>query len=88
VNIYAEDPSPAQWLTLEGAADGWYDTTAWDSPSLSSSVVSVFLGMGHPSPSLSLTYARAWPRDLGGSEKTRDGRSRRAPYSPIWEIIA
>jgi len=32
VNIYAEDPSPAQWLTLEGAADGWYDTTAWDSP--------------------------------------------------------
>jgi hypothetical protein len=32
VNIYAEDPSPAQWLTLERAADGWYDTTAWESP--------------------------------------------------------
>jgi hypothetical protein len=32
VNIYARDPSPAQWLTLEEAADGWYDTTAWDSP--------------------------------------------------------
>ncbi|WP_066418884.1 zinc finger domain-containing protein [Halorubrum aethiopicum] len=32
VNIYAEDPSPTQWLTLEDAADGWYDTTAWNSP--------------------------------------------------------
>lgn len=32
VSIYAEDPSPSQWLTLEEAADGWYDTTAWDSP--------------------------------------------------------
>lgn len=32
VNVYADDPSPAQWLVLEDAADGWYDTTAWASP--------------------------------------------------------
>ncbi|RJX43103.1 hypothetical protein DM826_07295 [Halonotius aquaticus] len=32
VNIYANDPSPRQWLTLERAADGWYGTTMWESP--------------------------------------------------------
>ena len=32
VNVYAGDPSPAQWLRLEDAADGWHDTTQWDEP--------------------------------------------------------
>jgi len=32
VNIYADDPSPSQWLTLEAAANGWYRTTMWASP--------------------------------------------------------
>ncbi|WP_135666556.1 zinc finger domain-containing protein [Halorhabdus rudnickae] len=32
VNIYADDPSPEAWFVLEDAADGWYDTTQWDSP--------------------------------------------------------
>lgn len=32
VNIYADDPSPSQWLRLEAAADGWYATTAFDTP--------------------------------------------------------
>jgi hypothetical protein len=32
VNIYANDPSPSQWLRLEAAADGWYATTAFDTP--------------------------------------------------------
>lgn len=30
VNIYANDPSPGQWLTLDDAADGWYDATAFE----------------------------------------------------------
>lgn len=30
VNVYADDPSPSQWLVLEDAADGWYDATMWD----------------------------------------------------------
>lgn len=29
VNIYVRDPSPRQWIVLEDAADGWYDTTRW-----------------------------------------------------------
>lgn len=32
VNVYADDPSPAEWLRLEEASDGWYDTMAWRSP--------------------------------------------------------
>jgi hypothetical protein len=28
-NIYANDPTPGQWRTLEDAADGWYDATAF-----------------------------------------------------------
>lgn len=32
VNIYADDPSPDEWLQLEAAADGWYATSAWASP--------------------------------------------------------
>ncbi|MFT4920822.1 MAG: hypothetical protein ACI8XM_000013 [Haloarculaceae archaeon] len=32
VNVYADDPSPEEWLRLEAAADGWHDTTAWTSP--------------------------------------------------------
>lgn len=32
VNIYAQDPSPEQWLRLERNANGWYDTTRWDTP--------------------------------------------------------
>jgi len=32
VNIYADGPSPRQWLVLENAANGWYNTTAWDCP--------------------------------------------------------
>jgi hypothetical protein len=32
VNIYWEGPSPEQWLTLEDHADGWYGTTAFETP--------------------------------------------------------
>lgn len=32
VNVYAEDPTPEKWLELEGEADGWHDTHAWDIP--------------------------------------------------------
>lgn len=32
VNIYRDDPSPEQWMRLERAADGWHDTSMWDSP--------------------------------------------------------
>lgn len=32
VNVYAADPSPEEWVALEDAADGWYDTTRWHSP--------------------------------------------------------
>jgi predicted RNA-binding Zn-ribbon protein involved in translation (DUF1610 family) len=32
VNIYAEDPSPEEWVRLERIADGWHDTTAWNTP--------------------------------------------------------
>lgn len=29
VNVYGDDPSPEEWLELEDAADGWYETTRW-----------------------------------------------------------
>lgn len=32
VNIYARDPSPEEWVALEEAAEGWYDTTAFNTP--------------------------------------------------------
>ena len=32
VNIYADDPTPEQWLRLDDAADGWSDTTAEETP--------------------------------------------------------
>lgn len=32
VNIYIDDPSPAEWLRLDDAADGWYAVSAWDIP--------------------------------------------------------
>lgn len=32
VNIFADDPSPSQWLELEREADGWYNTNMWESP--------------------------------------------------------
>jgi hypothetical protein len=32
VNIYVDDPSPAQWLRLEDATQGWYDSSTWESP--------------------------------------------------------
>jgi len=32
VNIYAQDPSPEKWLEIEAAAEGWHDTTMWESP--------------------------------------------------------
>lgn len=30
VNIYVDAPSASEWLALEAAADGWYDTSAWE----------------------------------------------------------
>jgi hypothetical protein len=32
VNVYAGDPSPEQWVSLESLADDWLDTTRWHSP--------------------------------------------------------
>lgn len=32
VNVYYDDPSPKQWLTLERAANGWYGNNRWESP--------------------------------------------------------
>jgi hypothetical protein len=32
VNVYGADPSPEEWVELEDAAEGWYDTTRWHSP--------------------------------------------------------
>lgn len=32
VNVYADDPSPEEWLVLEDSANGWYGTTRWHSP--------------------------------------------------------
>jgi hypothetical protein len=32
VNIYADDPSPEDWLRLETAAEGWHDVDPWNSP--------------------------------------------------------
>lgn len=31
-NIYAEAPSPEEWLRLEAVADGWYDVNPWEPP--------------------------------------------------------